>query len=145
MKIEESCKAWTAVFEIPGFPEVTEEELKAIKMIIHASGDVMAILASLPEELTSEMRETIIGTIGFIMAEAKNSAIMSVDNILGNVAMKTPLENEFSSANIFGLDLKETLTNALTDKELAIAMEHFPELDPKQESDDDPEPDETDE
>lgn len=145
MKIEESCKAWTGVFEIPGFPEVTEEELKAIKMIVHAAGDVLAVLTSLPEELASEMRETIIGTIGFIMVEAKNSAIMSVDSMLGNVALKAPLENEFSSANIFGLDLKETLTNALTEKELLIAMEHYPELNPNEESDDDQEPNETDE
>lgn len=128
MVIKEVSKSWKGEFEVPGLPELTEDEIKALKTVVRSAGDVLAALASLPEEISPEAKETIIGVIGFVMSEAKNNAIMSVDQIIGGEAMRAPLENEFSPESIFGLNLKEELVKILTPDEVRLAAEHYTEL-----------------
>lgn len=124
MLIQEKCKSWTMDYNVEGLPELNENETEAVKVILHSSGDIVAILGHLPE-LEPGVKETIVGSLAFIMMEAKQQAIAAVDNVLGTQALNAPLEDDFSAEEIFGLDLTESFKETLNEEEINIASEHF--------------------
>ncbi|MBU8920804.1 MAG: hypothetical protein KOO63_02990 [Bacteroidales bacterium] len=127
--IDESCKDWKLVMSLPDIPGITDsdEELDKIKRMLHATGDVVAVLGHLPEE---KLRVDALNTFLAIASRTQMEMDDSLNHLIDVFVWRLKGSAKFSDEALFGLPLQDALFGCLkTKEEKRLVTEAYPDPD----------------
>ena len=128
MKILDSCKDWTMIYDNATLPAMDEntQEFKILKSVLHLAGDLISAYNNLPKDLSPELKEAVLAEIAVIFTDTKNQIVSDFDHAMSLHTFTVPLDKGYSEEEIFGIKLKESMEALLTSEtDTIIAAEHF--------------------